>query len=76
MSTATQITLQLTGLSCASCVGRAERALASVDGVVSASVNLATASAQVEGTAGLTLVDMTDALSKAGHQPSRIGRTS
>ncbi|KAE9632901.1 heavy metal translocating P-type ATPase [Parasedimentitalea maritima] len=67
MSTATQITLQLTGLSCASCVGRAERALASVDGVVSASVNLATASAQVEGTADLTLVDMTDALSKAGY---------
>lgn len=67
MSTATQITLQLAGLSCASCVGRAERALASVDGVVSASVNLATASAQVEGTADLTLVDMTDALSKAGY---------
>ncbi|TLP69343.1 cadmium-translocating P-type ATPase [Parasedimentitalea maritima] len=67
MSTATQITLQLTGLSCASCVGRAERALASVDGVVSASVNLATASAQVEGTADLTLVDMTHALSKAGY---------
>ncbi|WGH79966.1 heavy metal translocating P-type ATPase [Jannaschia ovalis] len=45
------LTLQIEGLSCAGCVGRAERALAAVPGVTGASVNLATGRAQVEGEA-------------------------
>jgi Au+-exporting ATPase len=46
-------TLDLTvqGMSCASCVGRVERALAGVPGVTAASVNLATERATVTGTA-------------------------
>ena len=39
--------LRLEGMTCASCVGRVERALAAVPGVLSASVNLATEQAEV-----------------------------
>ncbi len=41
-------TLPVAGMSCASCVGRVERALRTVPGVVAASVNLAAQSASVE----------------------------
>ncbi len=41
------VTLRVQGLSCASCVGWVERALAAAPGVVSASVNLASETAQV-----------------------------
>ncbi len=40
-------------MSCASCVGRVERALSAVPGVLSASVNLATKSASVDYEAGM-----------------------
>jgi heavy metal translocating P-type ATPase len=43
--------LVIDGMTCASCVARVERALASVPGVTAASVNLATESARVEGLA-------------------------
>lgn len=42
-------TLDITGMSCASCVGRIEKALGQVPGVTSASVNLATERASVQG---------------------------
>ena len=67
MSDTTRITLQIAGLSCASCVGRAERALAAVEGVTQASVNLANASAQVEGKAGLSPDTLVKALAEAGY---------
>ena len=44
---AAELTLPVTGMTCASCVRRIERALAKVEGVASASVNLATERAQV-----------------------------
>ena len=47
MKTLSQLNLPIEGMSCASCVGRVERALAAVPGVASASVNLATESAAV-----------------------------
>ncbi|WP_034383860.1 heavy metal translocating P-type ATPase [Deinococcus sp. YIM 77859] len=43
-----QIELGVQGMTCASCVGRVERALKKVDGVVEASVNLATERATVQ----------------------------
>ena len=43
----TTLTLPVEGMTCASCVGRVERALAKVPGVAQASVNLATESASV-----------------------------
>jgi len=45
------ITLTITGMTCASCVGRVERALQAVSGVDEASVNLATGRATVRGAA-------------------------
>jgi heavy metal translocating P-type ATPase len=47
----TVITLSVTGMSCASCAGRVERALKSVPGVRSAAVNLATERAEIRGLA-------------------------
>ncbi|HWL29263.1 MAG TPA: heavy metal translocating P-type ATPase [Burkholderiaceae bacterium] len=48
---AATITLSVDGMSCASCVGRVERALKAVPGVVDATVNLATQRATVHGIA-------------------------
>ena len=39
--------LEISGMSCASCVGRVERALQAVEGVDSVSVNLATEEARI-----------------------------
>ncbi|HEX9527972.1 MAG TPA: heavy metal-associated domain-containing protein, partial [Streptosporangiaceae bacterium] len=41
------LTLEITGMTCASCVRRVERALAGVPGVAGATVNLAAESADV-----------------------------
>jgi Cu+-exporting ATPase len=43
------LSLAIDGMTCAACVARVEKALISVPGVTSASVNLATKSARVEG---------------------------
>ena len=47
-----EITLRIDGMTCASCVGRVERALRGVPGVIDASVNLATERARVIVPAG------------------------
>ncbi len=49
--TAKETELTLTGLHCASCVAKVEKALSSVTGVTAASVNLADRTARVAGTA-------------------------
>ncbi|WP_112322821.1 heavy metal translocating P-type ATPase [Oceanibium sediminis] len=61
------IKLKVTGLSCASCVGRAERALATVDGVASGDINLATSTASVQVTRAGLEPDLAAALDKAGY---------
>ena len=43
----TECTLEIGGMTCASCVGRVQKALARVNGVVTASVNLATETAAI-----------------------------
>jgi len=48
---AAEVQLSVEGMTCASCVGRVERALQAVPGVISARVNLATERATVEGIA-------------------------
>ncbi|MBV0890299.1 heavy metal translocating P-type ATPase [Paracoccus sp. Z118] len=65
---AQQIELQLDGLSCASCVGRAERALSAVPGVGRAAVNLATQRATLELTDPAALPKAVEAVSEAGYQ--------
>src|ERR671914_245927 len=47
-----RIDIPVTGMSCASCVGRVERALEKLPGVLEASVNLASERATVEYLAG------------------------
>ncbi len=59
--------LPITGMSCASCAGRVERALAAVDGVAEASVNLATERAHVSARAGTPASALIGAVQKAGY---------
>ena len=70
-----QLTIQITGLNCAGCVGRAEKALLAVAGIGAASVNLATAKAQVEAAPDFQLAELTDALDQAGY-PAAQSRLS
>src|SRR5215212_8612840 len=68
--TGTQVgtTLDIEGMTCASCVGRVQKALSRVDGVVEASVNLATETATVVYDPGLIDLDqLTGAVDKAGY---------
>ncbi|KUJ85130.1 ATPase [Ruegeria marisrubri] len=58
---------QVEGMSCASCVGRVERALAAVPGVTSASVNLASESAQVAFEAPASVPQLVEELNAAGY---------
>jgi heavy metal translocating P-type ATPase len=59
------VDLAVEGMTCASCVGRVERALQAVPGVTGATVNLATESARVEGVALPS--DLVAAIAKAGY---------
>lgn len=58
----------VTGMSCAACSARVEKAVSSVEGVSSCSVNLLTNSMGVEGTA--TSKEIIDAVEKAGYGAS------
>ncbi len=61
------ISLQITGLNCAACAARAERALVQVSGVSAASVNLASGKGQVEAVAELPVGALVAALDQAGY---------
>ncbi|MEO8058850.1 MAG: heavy metal translocating P-type ATPase [Burkholderiales bacterium] len=67
LSTA-NITLQVGGMTCASCVGRVEKALKALPGVVSASVNLATERASVQALPALSAASLAQAVVKAGYE--------
>ncbi|MCF5392915.1 copper ion binding protein, partial [Pseudomonas syringae] len=60
------IELSVEGMTCASCVGRVERALQAVPGVSQATVNLATERATVRGVAALDA--LLAAIEKAGYE--------
>ncbi|GAA4121098.1 heavy metal translocating P-type ATPase [Aminobacter aganoensis] len=66
-----KIEVEIEGMTCASCVGRVEKAIAAVPGVKSASVNLATERATVETLAGTTRAAIDAAIRKAGYEPRR-----
>ena len=57
----------ISGMTCASCVARVEKALSSVPGVVSASVNLASEKATVEYVEGTDIAEMRRAVKEAGY---------
>lgn len=68
--------LQVEGMTCASCVGRIEKALLKVPGVLNASVNLATEKAKVETLSMVSLAMLVAAVSKAGYTANPVaGRT-
>jgi len=64
--------LSITGMSCASCVGRVEKALRSVPGVAAASVNLAMGRAQVRLAPGSQMDALLRAVEKAGYEASFV----
>lgn len=59
------------GMTCASCVGRVEQALAQTDGVASAQVNLATEAAEIQFQSPADAAGLISVLSKAGY-PARL----
>ncbi|RGP37765.1 heavy metal translocating P-type ATPase [Pseudotabrizicola alkalilacus] len=61
--------LRLEGMSCASCVGRAERVLKALPGVTGVSVNLSTETAEMQLAAPATLPQVAEALTRAGYPP-------
>ncbi|NYT86468.1 cadmium-translocating P-type ATPase [Pusillimonas harenae] len=67
---ASAIELEVDGMSCASCVGRVEKALKAVPGVTEATVNLATERAFVSGVAGIEA--LVAAIGKAGYDAHTI----
>nr|WP_323781164.1 heavy metal translocating P-type ATPase [Amylibacter sp.] len=67
MSKETQLTFSIKGMSCASCVGRVEKALRGVSGVQEARVNLAAETAQIKADESLKSSDLAAALDSAGY---------
>ena len=65
--------LTVRGMTCASCVGRVERALKRVDGVAAAVVNLATERARVTAPAGVVSpADLLRAIEEAGYEAAPV----
>ncbi|WP_186104585.1 heavy metal translocating P-type ATPase [Burkholderia gladioli] len=62
------IELEIGGMTCASCSGRVEKALAQVPGVSSASVNLATERASISAEAAVSVAQLVAAVEKAGYR--------
>ncbi len=66
--------LAITGMTCATCAGRVEKALSRVPGVTGAAVNLATERATVQGIAGaLRPVELIAAVRRAGYDAELAG---
>ena len=64
------VELSVEGMTCASCVGRVERALKAISGVTNAVVNLATERATIHGTANTA--DLIAAIADAGYEAKLI----
>jgi len=72
-----RIDLPIVGMHCASCVARVEKSLLAKDGVLKASVNLATGKARVEYLpARLTATDLKAAVESAGYKVLDTGDTA
>ncbi|HEY4668988.1 MAG TPA: heavy metal translocating P-type ATPase, partial [Tepidiformaceae bacterium] len=70
------VTLDITGMTCASCVRRVERALSKVEGVETASVNFAAETARVTLAKDLPVETLIGAVEKAGYQAAPTSATS
>lgn len=69
------VSLAVQGMTCASCVGRVEKALLKVPGVAAATVNLATEKAQVTS-AGVAVETLIAAIEKAGYTATVSGEAA
>jgi Cu+-exporting ATPase len=69
----TDFTLDVGGMTCASCVGRVEKALKKVPGVANASVNLATEKALVSVTGAVSPAALIAQVQKAGYEAALAG---
>ncbi|MFN3945255.1 MAG: heavy metal translocating P-type ATPase [Allosphingosinicella sp.] len=67
------VDLAIEGMTCASCVGRVERALAAIPGVRAASVNLATERARVEVSGAVEPAALIDAVGAVGYDARELG---
>ena len=65
-----ELTLDVEGMTCASCVGRVEKALHKVSGVSTVSVNLATEKATLTTTSDVTVDTLIAAIDRAGYAAS------
>ncbi|MFC7516668.1 heavy metal translocating P-type ATPase [Herbaspirillum sp. GCM10030257] len=65
------VSLSISGMTCASCVTRVEKALKKVPGVTDATVNLATEKAQVKS-AGVSIDALIAAVQKAGYEATVV----
>lgn len=66
------VRLSVEGMSCASCVGRVDKALNALDGVEEASVNLASDSAEVTYSDKLVVDDLIKAVKGAGYDAHEV----
>ncbi len=74
---AREVDLKIGGMTCASCVGRVERALKAVPGVLSANVNLATERAHISALAAAAeLPALIAAVEQAGYQAEAVGEAT
>jgi Cu+-exporting ATPase len=69
---AQSVDLQVGGMTCASCVGRVERALKKVPGVQNAVVNLATERASVQLQGSVDVSSLIAAIEKAGYEAQPV----
>ena len=66
------VRLSIEGMSCASCVGRVDKALNGLDGVEDASVNLASDSAEVTYSDKVSVNDLIKAVKGAGYDAHEV----
>lgn len=71
-----EISLGIEGMTCASCVNRVEKALLKINGVHSASVNLATESARIHLAANVTSGTLIEAIDQAGYAATVLQATA
>ena len=67
------LVFDIDGMTCASCVGRVERAISAVPGTQSVAVNLATEKATVEAIGGMSADPIVDAIRQAGYDARPSG---
>ncbi len=70
------IEINVSGMTCGSCVGRVESALKKIDGVYSAAVNLATEKAKIIASSRLKPQQLIIAIEKAGYDAKLITQTT